>query len=297
MQQRSLGVNNNVKESTNLGQGSVTSSIVGYLEDFGLTKKEAKVYYILSRLGAASANEISSVSQYNRLQTYRSVKGLLDRGLVEISLERPRKYTPLKIEHAISLLEQEATNRIVQLESKKSLLLQKWSEVSDFPVSRASYTFRIVQGSKNVFKFAVMLYESAQKEVDIILKGTELMRWILEGADDSLQRITGKQVTVRGISEFDNTNVMGIRRFLEFCNLRHMSSSDLAPLVLIDGKEVLICLTNGSNNSLPENAIWTNHPELVGMLRSFFNVLWVNSKDGKSMLKQVEQSGQGSNLS
>ena len=231
------------------------------------------------------------------LQTYRSVKGLLDRGLVEISLERPRKYTPLKIEHAISLLEQEATNRIVQLESKKPLLLQKWSEVTDFPVSRASYTFRIVQGSKNVFKFAVMLYESAQKEVDIILKGKELMRWILEGADDSLQRITDKQVTVRGISEFDNTNVMGIRRFLEFCNLRHVSLSDLAPLVLIDGKEVLICLTNGSNNSLPENAIWTNHPELVGMLRSFFNVLWVNSKDGKSMLKQVEQSGQGNNLS
>ena len=32
-------------------------------------------------------------------------------GLVEISLERPRRYTPLKIEHAISLLEQEAANK------------------------------------------------------------------------------------------------------------------------------------------------------------------------------------------
>ena len=289
MEQESLGINQTSKEKNSREKGSATASIVSYLEDFGLNQKEAKVYYILSRLGSASANEISSATQYNRLQTYRSVKGLLDRGLVEISLERPRRYTPLKIEHAISLLEQEAANRIVQLESKKPLLLQKWSEVSNFPVSRASYTFRIVQGSKNVFKFAVMLYESAQKEVDLILKGKELMQWILGGADDSLQRITDKQVSVRGISEFDSANVVGIRRFLEFCNLRHVSSSELAPLVLIDGKEVLICLTNANNNGLPENAIWTNHPDLVGMLRGYFNVLWVNSKDGNLMAKEIEQ--------
>jgi len=290
MQQKSLGANRTAKEANNTDKGSVTGAIVSYLEDFGLTEKEAKIYYILSRLGSASANEIANATQYNRLQTYRSVKGLLDRGLVEISLERPRRYTPLKIEHAISLLEQEAANRIVQLESKKPLLLQKWSEVSDFPVSTLGYTFRIVQGTNNVFKFALMLYESAQKEIDIVIKGKEIMRWILQGADDMLQKATGKQVVIRGLSEFDSTNLPGIRRFLEFCNVRHVTSSRLAPLVLIDGKEVLIGLTNGSSNGLPENAIWTNHPELVEMLNVLFNVLWVNSKDGKLMVEQLEQS-------
>jgi hypothetical protein len=175
----------------------------------------------------------------------------------------------------------------VQLESKKPLLLQKWSEITDFPVSKMNYTFRIIQGNKNVFKFGVMLYESAQSEIDIILKGSELMRWILEGADDLLQKMASKQVTVRGISEFDNSNIAGIRRFQEFCSLRHIASSDLAPLVLIDGKEVLICLTNGGSNGLPENAIWTNHPELVGMLRGYFNVLWANAKEEKMLIGQV----------
>ena len=262
MQQKSVGVNRTAKE-LNSDKGSGTQCIISYLQDFGLTEKEAKVYYILSRLGSASANEIPSTSQYNRLQTYRSVKGLLDRGLVEISLERPRRYTPLKIEHAISLLEQDAENKIVQLESKKPLLLQKWSEVHDFPVSRASYTFRIIQGSKNVFKFAIMLYESAEKDIDIIIKGNELMRWVLEGADDSLQKKTSKQVMARAITEFDKHNITAIRRFLEFCDIRHVSPLNIVPLVLIDGREVLICL-NGNNQGVLENAIWTNHPELVG---------------------------------
>ena len=203
MQQKSVNANINARETNNSDKGAVTASIVGYLQDFGLTEKEAKIYYILSRMGSASANEISSATQYNRLQTYRSVKGLLDRGLVEISLERPRRYTPLKIEHAISLLQQEAANRIVQLESKKPLLLQKWSEVTDFPISRASYTFRIIQGSKNVFKFAIMLYESAESSIDVIIKDDELMRWVIAGADDSLQKKTSKQVIARTLTEFE----------------------------------------------------------------------------------------------
>jgi sugar-specific transcriptional regulator TrmB len=289
MQQKSLSADRVAREANNSDRNIVAASIVSYLEDFGLTQKEAKIYFILSRLGSASANEISSVTQYNRLQTYRSVKGLLDRGLVEISLERPRRYTPLKIEHAINLLQQEAANRIVQLESKKPLLLQKWSEVSDFPISRASCTFRIIQGSKNVFKFAIMLYESAEKNIDIVLKGNELMHWIIEGADDSLQKKTAKQVTARAISEFDKFNISATRRFLQFCDLRHTSPLNMVPLVIIDNKEALICL-NGINPGIPENAIWTNHPEMVDMLGSFFKILWANGKDGRMMAEKVEQS-------
>jgi sugar-specific transcriptional regulator TrmB len=281
MQQGSLGVNKTAKEISNNEKDTVTESIVNYLEDFGLTEKEAKIYYILSRLGSASANEISSATQYNRLQTYRSVKGLLDRGIVEISLERPRRYTPLKIEHVISLLEQEAANRIVQLEYKKPLLLQKWSEMTDFPVSRACCTFRIIQGSKNVFKFANMLIESAEKDIDIAIKGDEITRWIIEDVDNSLQKKTSKKVMIRTISEFDKHNTAAMNRFLEFGDLRHISSLKTVPMVIIDGKEVLICL-NGNTQGIPENAIWTNHPELVGMLTSFFNIQWANAKRRKA---------------
>ena len=290
MQLSSLDLKGITKETRDSDKTSTMASIVSYLEDFGLTQKEAIVYYYLSRLGSAAANEIASVTKFNRLQTYRSVKGLLDRGLVEISLERPRKYTPLKIEHAISLLEQEAANRILQLKSKKPFLLQKWSEASDFPIPQLGYTFRIVQGSNNVLKFALMLYELAQKEVDFIIKGDEVMRWILHGADDALQRASSKQIVIRGLSEFDDKNLLGIQKLLEFCNVRHVTSSALAPLALIDGKEVLICLTNG-RNGLPENAIWTNHPELVEMLNVLFNVLWANSKDGKLMLEETGKKG------
>ena len=277
MLQNSLDPNKIAEKNSNKQKDSPTLSIVNYLQDFGLTEKEAKIYYILSRLGSASANEISSATQYNRLQTYRSVKGLLDKGIVEISLERPRKYTPLKIEHVISLLQQEAANRIMQLETKKPLLLQKWSEITDFPISRTTYTFRIIQGSKNVFKFATMLFDSAEKNIDIAIKGDEIIRWIIEDTDNSLQEKPSKHVKVRVISEFDKHNSSAIQRFLEFCEMRHVSSLNTVPIGLIDGKEVLICF-NGTTQGVPENAIWTNHLDLVSMMTGFFNMMWVNAK-------------------
>ena len=247
---------------------SASEPIIDYLEDFGLSNKEARVYYVLSRLGSASSNEISSATQYNRLQTYRSVKGLIDRGIVQISLERPRRYTPLKIEYAISLLEQEAADRILQLECKKPLLLQKWSEISAFPASKANYTFRIIQGSKNVFKFATFLFESAEKDIDVSIKGSEITRWINEGAADLLLRKISKQVMIRVITENGKQNTEAIRRFPEFCDLRHVSALNTVPIILIDNKEALICL-NGTTQGVPENAIWTNHPDLVGTMTSF----------------------------
>ena len=163
----------------------------------------------------------------------------------------------------------------MQLETKKPLLLQKWSETTDFPISRASSTFRIVQGSKNVFKFAVMLFDSAEKNIDIAIKGDEIARWILEDTDNSLQEKPAEQVKVRVISEFDKHNNSAMNRFLEFCELRHVSSLNTVPITLIDGKEVLICL-NGNSKGIPENAIWTNHPDLVSMMTGFFNGLWSN---------------------
>ena len=89
-------------------------AIISYLNDFGLTNKEAQVFFVLSKLGSATATEVAGAAQFSRLQTYRAIKELLDNGLVEMSLERPRRYTPLKIEQALSLLGQEAERKILE---------------------------------------------------------------------------------------------------------------------------------------------------------------------------------------
>jgi len=263
--------------------------IVGYLMDFGLTEKEARVYVTLSRMSSATGSETASATQLSPLQTYRALKGLLNYGLVEMSLERPRRYTPLKIEQAISLLGQEAERKLLDFENKTPLLLKAWTTLGNLGSDRASFTFRIIQGSKNVSKFRLMLYQSAKKDVAAIMKPNELAKMVLDGADDIFQQLSFKNITLRGLSELNRYNVDASKKFLEFITFHHVNHSNLVPFVIIDGKEALCCLSRDGRDGVPENAIWTNHPDLVGIFKEVFETLWASSQDGTARVREIER--------
>ncbi len=263
--------------------------IVGYLKDFGLTDKEARVYLALSKMSSATSSETASATRLSPLQTYRALKVLLNHGLVEISLDRPRRYTPLNIEQAISLLGQEAERRLLDLESKTPLLLKAWTALGNLEAERENFAFRIIQGNKNVSKFRLMLYQSAKNNVAAIMKPNELAKMVLEGADDIFQQLSFKNVTVRGLSELNRYNVDASKKFLEFIKFHHVSHSNLVPFVIIDGKEALCCLSRDGKDGVPENAIWTNHPELVGIFKEVFEGLWGSSQDGTARVREIEE--------
>jgi hypothetical protein len=49
-----------------------------------------------------------------------------------------------------------------------------------------------------------------------------------------------------------------------------------------------ICLSRDWTENAAENAIWTNHPEIVGVLKEMFEVMWKSSQDGNSWIKKIE---------
>ncbi len=262
--------------------------IIGYLKDFGLNEKEARVYLALSKMSSATGSETALATRLSSLQTYRALRVLLNHGLVEMSLDRPRRYTPLKIEQAISLLGQEAERRLLDLESKTPLLLKAWAELGNLEPDRENFTFRIIQGNKNVSKFRLMLYQSAKNDVAAIMKPNELAKMVLDGADDVFQQLSFKNIAVRGLSELNRYNIDASKKFLEFIKFHHVNHSNLVPFVIIDGKEALCCLSRDGKDGIPENAIWTNHPELVGIFKEVFEELWFSSQEGTARVREIE---------
>ena len=276
-------------EWTSTQESKGAEDIVCYLQDFGLTRKEAEIYLALSKMGPATAHEISRATKLSRLQAYRAIKGLLNNGLVEISLERPRKFTPLKIDQALSLLGQEAERKILELEKKTPLLLKKWSELSELQVDKPNCTFRIIQGAKNVSKFRIMLYETAKKNIATTMKPNDLMKYVNEGSDDVFEKLSYSNISIKGLSEVNKLNLDASKRFLEFSKLNHTSNSNILPFTIIDEQEILICLSGDGKDGVPESAIWTNHPEFVRLLREAFEMLWGKSIDGNIRVREIER--------
>src|SRR2546425_11865823 len=62
------------------------------LQRLGLSRYEALVFVNLARAGGATAGDLARASGGNRGQTYRALESLEARGLVEVTLDRPRGY-------------------------------------------------------------------------------------------------------------------------------------------------------------------------------------------------------------
>jgi len=271
--------------------GLQMETMIRYLCDFGLSDKEAKVYINLSKLGPRKVSEIARSLQFSRLQAYRALQKLSDKGLIEVSLERPRRYIAIPIERALDLLTQEAKSRVYEMEEKKPLILKEWAKTPIKHMEEPSTRFRIIQGRKNIYKFRHRLFESAGKEICAMTTRNGLLRSVTYGTDNILEECTRRGIIVRRISEIDGRNVEAAKRFLEFCELRHMSAKNIARLTIVDDKEVLIYSTVDDSVRLRADkdvCLWTDNHGFVKMMKRFYDAIWNAAVNGHSRIKEIE---------
>src|SRR5437867_1872190 len=85
------------------------------LERVGLGRYEALVFVNLSRAGAVTAGEVARVSGVNRVQTYRALDGLEARGLVEVTLDRPRRYAARALNDVFQMIADEKRSELERM--------------------------------------------------------------------------------------------------------------------------------------------------------------------------------------
>lgn len=105
------------------------SEIIGILEEFGLSDKEAKVYLALLELGQSNVTRLADRSEINRVTTYHLLRSLLTRGIVKsIKKDSIQNFLAVEPKILISLLkekENKLRSILPELESKISLAGKK----------------------------------------------------------------------------------------------------------------------------------------------------------------------------
>ncbi|MFC7008304.1 TrmB family transcriptional regulator [Halalkalicoccus salilacus] len=85
---------------------------VNLLEELGLTEYEARCFVALSRVGNASAKEVSDLSGVPRSRVYDAVERLHRRGLVDVQQSDPRQYQALPKDDALAVLRERYTTTL-----------------------------------------------------------------------------------------------------------------------------------------------------------------------------------------
>jgi sugar-specific transcriptional regulator TrmB len=95
----------------------VEKIIERFAVEFNLTQKEAKVYYMLCKLGPTKASILAHQLGISRPEIYNILKKLQEKGMVESTLERPMKFMAISFEKVIDRLIKEEEKRIEEIKT------------------------------------------------------------------------------------------------------------------------------------------------------------------------------------
>lgn len=121
------------------------------LRDFGLTKNESKIYVYLSKSGPQKAIEISRNENIPRTETYHLLSNLEAKGIVIPSVQKPTRFSAVKIDEAIESIISNQQKRIEELKNLKNDMVELWrsfenirkyskTEISKFETAMRKYS-------------------------------------------------------------------------------------------------------------------------------------------------------------
>jgi len=99
-------------------------AVVERLRQFDINETEARLYFTLLNCGAETAGELVDVTGVARVDVYKTLNGLLDKGMIEESTERLTKYCAVPIESALDAAVMKQAYHLRQMERSKQELVE-----------------------------------------------------------------------------------------------------------------------------------------------------------------------------
>ncbi|GBC75109.1 hypothetical protein HRbin06_00423 [archaeon HR06] len=256
------------------------SEILDRLTEYGLKERQAKMYLYLIQNGPSKLNDIAKGIGLHRMQTYRTLKQLIELGIVEASLTRPTFFSPLPPKEALNLLIQDIIDKVDRLKENMAFTLEALKHFKNFN-SFSQAKFKIIQGRKQTFKLIKDMTKRAKVEINNINTKNGLIRCVKSGLDEILEACAKRGVKTRWLAEIDSSNLDEVRRLKEFGEVRSIKIPSTIRLVIVDETETLLSSVYDDSINLTtagDITFWTNDKNISRIMNYFFFALWNMAK-------------------
>jgi len=267
-------------------------ALIEKLQSFGLSAKEAHLYVLLLKYGPKTTGELAKLLHSYRVDVYRILETLAEKGMVEESVEKPTKYAAVAVDEALQAAMMRHAYELRWMEDNKEEVLELATQyTASDTLTGDLYTFKVVKGRSNTLASLEQLVKTAQATLSYIssLGGISILSvsGILEHFVDAARR----GVHVRYITEIFPRNVNSVREALAGgIEVRHHSDYAGMRFLVADGHESLTTITfdalhHGKDAS--DTAFWTNSPEYAQYLEASFELLWDSSEAPEGRIDEI----------
>ncbi len=140
------------------------SEFLSRLIGFGLSEKEAQLYLHLLKYGPKPPSLLAKSLKTYREDIYRTQTGLIDKGMVNPSLETPTVYAAVELDIALNAALKKHETELREMKRRKQEL-QDLSKQQRFRPSDEFSTYRIIKSAREMVSIAVPLISSLEREM------------------------------------------------------------------------------------------------------------------------------------
>jgi len=258
------------------------------LQRIGLSRYEALVFVNLARAGATTAGDVARASGVNRVQTYRALEGLEARGLVEVTLDRPRRYAARAINDVFEMIAEEKRSELEKLDAVRKTFLEAWPKLSGRTREPPTVRLQVIKGRAQIYRTLGQFVSTAKEEVLAFTTTKGLQRSYRAGINEVLLAAMRRGVKARLAADINETNAVLMARVAKFVPLRHVDRQR-ARFIIVDRDSILAFLIQDEKSirGEGETALWTNSPDFVKAHLEFFERSWVSGTAPRRRLAEL----------
>lgn len=260
------------------------------LAAFGVEGNEAQAYYHLSRLGPTKAGDLAKEADLSRTDVYRVMESLEERGFVERTVDQPVRFVPVPVEDALARVIDARRREAHALEEERQALAASWprpGERAEVEEARLS----IHRDRSQIRGLVERLVGDARDEVLVICMKRSLARFESMELLERIRERAQEGVSVRILTEVDDTNVGTARRFAEDAELRHVDLPAYYQVVLSDARRAALFVAVDPLTSTSEGATTALHLTAQDFLlaqKALFDMLWSHGIEIEARAEELE---------
>ncbi len=269
------------------------SEFITKLIGFGLSVKEAQVYFYLLKYGPKPPSRLAKSLKTYREDVYRTLTGLVDKGMVNPSLETPTVYTAVELDIALEAAFKRHETELREMERRKQEL-QELMKQQQFSPSDKLPTYKIIKSLREGVDFSIS-GSSAAEELLTAVPGPVMVVASVFGINEGVKTIIERGGHVRCITDVSHPIIEAVQESLSIgVDVRHFSQYRGIYFGVYDRKFSVSSINiDFKRMSLDEpiSVLYSDDPVYAAYLVSTFEILWEQSVPAAQRIEELLKEG------
>lgn len=248
----------------------------------------------MGKSGPKKGSEIIKHLRMNKGQVYRLLNSLVKKGIVESTLEHPKRFLAVPLEKVINSFIRSKREEVDQIEQTKEDLLSDWKKIKQIQLESSVERFSVIEGEKKIFNKISQMIKETKKEFLTISSVYGMLRADNFGIFEEIKNHPLKEkVKFHFLTQITKDDLKAIKTILEnlssAINVKgrdpNRTSSVFPRVVIKDKNEILLFI---SNDEKVKSALYTDCKSIIESFYGVFHDLWSSSADIRKRVVELE---------